>query len=258
MVTFIQHKNETIAYHKLETASEMSNQPGLIFLGGYRSDMEGTKSLCLEDFCEHKGLAFLRFDYFAHGQSSGDFMEGTISRWLDDVLFALDHLADPARKHILVGSSMGGWLMMLAALKRPERVHALIGIAAAPDFTEDIMNNSLTDHHRKQLEEQGYIEEPSEYSDEPYIFTKKLLEDGKQNLLLTNTINITCPVQLLHGKKDPDVAFEIAFQIKEKLSNQKTNIIPIEDGDHRLSREQDLAVLIKTIKQIIPLDDPTS
>jgi pimeloyl-ACP methyl ester carboxylesterase len=188
----------TIAYHRRDGAA-----PGIVFLGRFRSDMTGAKALFLEDYCRRNGRAFVRFDYFGHGESSGDFADGTIGRWRDDALAVIDSLTEG--KQILIGSSMGGWIMVLAALARPERVHALIGIAAAPDFTADLLPRRLSEAQSREIEEQGRTTLPSDYDPAGYLYTKALIDDGNRNLVLRGEIALTCPARLLHGMADQSV-----------------------------------------------------
>jgi pimeloyl-ACP methyl ester carboxylesterase len=207
--------------------------------------MTGSKATALEEFCRSRGQAFLCFDYFGHGQSDGDFVDGTIGRWLDDALAALDTLT--IGKQILIGSSMGGWLMLLAALQRPARIHGLIGIAAAPDFTEDLLLSELSAADRTKLQVDGVLTRPSAYSDEPYLITWKLIEEARQHLLLRGPIALDCPVRLLHGMADPDVPFAVAMRLAQRLSSQDLQLRLIKDGDHRLARQQDLALLFSEV-----------
>src|SRR6266566_4339912 len=167
----------TIAYHRVP-----GRAPGIVFLGGLRSDMTGTKALFLDEFCRRKGRAYVRFDYFGHGASSGDFALGTIGRWRDDAVAVIDSLTEGPQ--ILVGSSMGGWIMLLAALARPQRVAALVGIAAAPDFTAELLPACLEAEQRGELEQAGSVVLPSDYDPAGYLYTKALIEDGREHLLL--------------------------------------------------------------------------
>jgi pimeloyl-ACP methyl ester carboxylesterase len=226
------------------------NAPTLVFLGGYKSDMEGTKAIFLEELAQKHGYGFLRFDYGGHGLSGGDFKAGTIGSWGEDALFMIDNIVQGDA--ILAGSSMGGWIALLCAFKRPERVRGLIGIAAAPDFTTWI-ENQLTEGQKQDLDQKGYFEEPNDYSDEPYIFTKKLLQDGRTHALLDKSLALSIPVRLVQGKKDADVPWETAEKIKKALQRgQKEGQSPdisllyVEEGDHRLSRPQDLELLGRT------------
>src|ERR1044071_345920 len=193
----------TIAYRQLT-----GEAPGIIFLGGFRSDMTGTKALFLEDYCRHRGRAFVRFDYFGHGRSSGDFAQGTIGRWREDAVAVVDSLTEGPQ--ILVGSSMGGWIMLLAALARPERVAALVGIAAAPDFTTALLPNRLTPEQRRELDEKGAVTLPSDYDPDGYLYTSALIEDGGRHLLLGEPIPLDVPVRLLHGLADVSVPWQLS------------------------------------------------
>src|SRR5438094_3796349 len=185
----------TIAYRRLPGAA-----PGIVFLGGFRSDMTGTKALFLEEYCRRKGRAYVRFDYFGHGASSGDFALGTIGRWRDDAVAVIDSLTEGPQ--ILVGSSMGGWIMLLAALARPQRVAALVGIAAAPDFTAELLPNRLTPEQRRELDERGAVTVPSDYEAAGYLYTSALIEDGARHRLLGAPITIDMHVRLLHRLGD--------------------------------------------------------
>lgn len=238
-----------IAYNKTE-AKEDDKRPGVIFLHGLKSDKEGGKALHLEAYAQENGLSFIRMDCMAHGESGGDWMEATISHWRDDVIQVLDTVADQNRPYIIVGSSMGGWLGLLATIARPERTAGFVGIAAAPDFTEDFRFAKMSDEQKEELETRGYIEEPSDYGD-PYIFTKKLIDDGRNNLLLRNDMPISCPVHLLQGKQDSSVPYQWADRIASKLPNTHVKVTFIDDGDHSLSRPEDLQILEKAIENII-------
>lgn len=177
---------ERIAYRRLP-----GKEPGIVFLGGFMSDMTGTKATALEAFCKSRGQAFLRFDYFGHGASTGAFRDGTIGRWRDDALAVIDRLTEG--KQILVGSSMGGWIMLLAALARPKRVAALVGIAPAPDFTEDLLWPSFTPEEQRRLLAEGAITIASQYDPRGYTVTRRLVEEGRDHLLLSGTVKIACP-----------------------------------------------------------------
>jgi len=234
----------TIAYRRLAGTT-----PGVVFLGGFRSDMTGTKALFLEEFCRCRGRAYVRFDYFAHGQSSGDFARGTISRWRDDAIAVIDSLTEGPQ--ILVGSSMGGWIMVLAALARPERVAALVGIAAAPDFTADLLPRRLSAAQLRALDEAGRVVLASPYEPEGYLYTKALVEDGNRNLVLRGAIPLTCPVRLLHGMADESVPWQQSLALAERLAGSDITLTLIKDGDHRLSREEDLARLARVLDEVL-------
>jgi pimeloyl-ACP methyl ester carboxylesterase len=234
----------TIAYRRFDGAA-----PGVVFLGGFRSDMTGIKALFLDDYCRRHGRAYVRFDYFAHGQSSGDFADGTISRWRDDAIAVIDSLTEGPQ--ILVGSSMGGWIMVLAALARPERVAALVGIAAAPDFTTDLLPRRLSDAQRRMLHEERRIVLPSSYDPAGYLYTRTLVEDGDRNLVLRGDIPLTCPVRLLHGMADESVPWRQSLTLAERLASTDAALTLIKDGDHRLSRDEDLARLAGVLDELL-------
>ncbi len=231
--TLKREDGESIAYLRQDGAS-----PGIIWLGGFKSDMMGTKAGALDEWARERGRAFLRFDYFGHGQSSGDFREGTISRWRDDALDVLDGLcADP---QILVGSSMGGWIAILAALARPDKVKGLLLLAPAPDFTEVLMWAEMSDEVQRQIMETGEWERTSAYGEEPYPITRELIEDGRKNLLLGGPIALSCPVRILQGMTDPDVPWQHAMKLLERIEGNPA-ITLVKQGDHRLSTGEDLA-----------------
>ena len=235
-----------IAYHCSEGA-----RPGVVFLGGLRSDMTGTKATALEAACAAAGRAFVRFDYFGHGQSTGAFIDGTIGRWRDDALAVLDELTDG--RQVLVGSSMGGWIMLLAALARPQRIHGLVGVAAAPDFTEDLMWDRYDEATRRVLATDGVYREPNPYDDEPTPVTMQLIDDGRKNLLLRGPIPITCPVRLLHGEADAEVPWATSIRLAEALQSVDVTISLVKGGDHRLSKPGDLARLVATVEEVCGL-----
>jgi pimeloyl-ACP methyl ester carboxylesterase len=214
--------------------------PTLVFLPGYRSDMTGDKATALATFCAGQGRAMLRFDYSGHGASGGRFEDGTIGMWTADALTVIDRLTEGPL--ILVGSSMGGWIALLCALARQDRVAALVGIAAAPDFTELLMWQALTFEQRARIMERSIIHVPSRYGD-PTPITRGLIEDGRNHLLLSAPIPLHCPVRLLQGQADPDVPWEMALRIAEQLESADVQMTLVKDGDHRLSRPQDLALL---------------
>ena len=216
-----------------------------MFLPGFRSDMKGIKATALTEHCRTLDRAFLRFDYFGHGASSGDFRAGTIGRWLEDALAVIDRLTEGPQ--ILVGSSMGGWIALLAALARPGRLKALIGIAPAPDFTEDLIWARLSEAQRRELLERGELAAASAYEADPIPITLRLVEEGRRHLLLRGPIRLSCPVRLLHGMEDPDVPYQTSLRLMEKLTETEAVIELIEDGDHRLSRPQDLTRLFAAV-----------
>jgi pimeloyl-ACP methyl ester carboxylesterase len=233
----------TIAYRRVA-----GKGPTVVFLGGFKSDMTGTKATALDTHCRAEGRAFLRFDYFGHGASSGDFRQGTIGRWADDALAAIDILTDGPL--VLVGSSMGGWIMLLAALARPERIKALIGIAPAPDFTEDLMWPSFSPEVRAEIETKGEYARPSAYGPDPYPITRRLIEDGRKRLVMRQAIRLDIPVRILQGMRDPDVPWRHALKLIEALNSKDVVLHLIKDGDHRLSEPADIARLLRTVDEL--------
>ncbi len=224
-----------------------SDLPPVMFLGGFRSDMEGTKAIFLENFCQKRNQEFIRFDYSGHGKSEGKFEEWGISDWAEDALSILEHCID--RPAILIGSSMGGWIAFLLALKQSKKVHTVIGLAAAPDFTV-WMEEKMSDDQKYALSNEGQFELPNDYDDTPYIITKRLIDDGRQNILLNGTQKISAPIYLIQGKQDADVPWETAERIKENLGNNKTQITYIDDADHRLSAPEQLEILRQVLSAV--------
>lgn len=241
-----------LAYYKTEGGKARTEggkaPPGLVFLGGFMSDMSGTKALALEDYAQRRGRDFLRFDYRGHGASSGRFEEATIGDWLGDALAALDTLT--AGPQILIGSSMGGWIALLVARARPERVAALIGIAAAPDFTEELIWARATPAQRAALENAGYVDHPSDYSAEPYRITRRLIEEGRGHLLFDKPIPLTCPVRLIHGLQDAEVPWQTSLRLAEALDSDDVEVNLVKSAAHRLSEPADLARLERTIEEL--------
>lgn len=219
--------------------------PVLVFLPGYMSDMEGGKAVALHDWAAGQGRAMLRLDYAGCGLSEGRFADGTLACWRDDVLMLVDALT--SGPVVLVGSSMGGWLALLVALARPDRVAGLVGIAAAPDFTEW----GFTDADKALLATEGRIEEPTPYSDTPYVTTLDFWRSGQALRLLEGEIAIDCPVRLLHGQRDADVPWEIAVRTAARLRSSDVQTLLVKDGDHRLSRDGDIALLIRTVDALL-------
>ncbi len=225
--------------------------PTAVFLPGYMSDMTGAKAMVVEEFCARHGLAYLRFDYSGHGASDGAFIDGTVGRWTDDALALIDQLTQGPL--VLVGSSMGGWIALLAALARPARVTGLIGIAAAPDFTEDLMWQAMMPAERVKLERDGVLQVPSLYGD-PYPVTAALIADGRTRLLLGKPIPLHCPVRLLHGQRDADVPWLTSLRQAERLQSDDVQVTLVKDGDHRLSRPSDLALLCRALGELLLQD----
>jgi pimeloyl-ACP methyl ester carboxylesterase len=222
--------------------------PTVVFLPGFNSDIAGSKATSLDAWCAATGRAMLRLDYSGHGQSAGAFTDGTIGRWMADALFLIDRLT--AGPLLLVGSSMGGWLALLIALRRPDRVQAVVGIAAAPDFTDRLMWQALSPREQADLMATGRREVPSEYGD-PYVITANLITEGRDHLLLGEPIALDCPVRLLHGQRDDDVPWEQALTLARQLRSDDVQVTLIKDGDHRLSRDSDLALLRRTVAALL-------
>ena len=236
-------RGAAIAYHR-----SRGSAPGVIFLGGFRSDMTGAKALALEGFCRARKQAFLRFDYSCHGASEGDFTQCTVSTWLGDSLDALDKLTQGPQ--ILVGSSLGGWLMLLVALKRPHRVAGLVGIAAAPDFTEELMWPNMAPSVRKTLMRDGVIFRPSAYGDGPYPITRALIEDGRDHLLLGAPIPIKCPVRLLHGMQDRDVPWSYSQRLAEKLESEDVTLTLVKKAGHRQAEPDEIELILAAVGEL--------
>ena len=226
-------------------------QPGLFWLGGFRSDMTGSKAEAVDRFGAEHGLAVTRFDYSGHGQTGGDFNLTSISRWLEEALAVFDTTIGP---QIVIGSSMGGWLalLLIRELRRRDanRVMGLVLIAPATDMTT-LMLEQMTKKQRNLLLKQGYVEEPSEYSPEPYRINLSLIEDGRQHLLFGRIVETGCPVTILQGARDRDVPKEHALKLVQHIVNDPVTFTLVPDGDHRLSREQDLALLERTIEGML-------
>ncbi|MQX35095.1 alpha/beta fold hydrolase [Roseospira navarrensis] len=234
----------TIAYHQ-----QTGKGPGVIFVHGFMSDMSGGKALFLEHWARRAGRAFVRFDQRGHGASDGRFEDGTIGAWADDLIQVIDHVTEGPQ--VIVGSSMGGWLMLLAALARPERVAGLVGIAAAPDFTEELVWTAFSPEERATLERDGVLHVPSEYDDQPYPITHALIQDGRQHLLLNGPIPIRCPVRLIQGMQDASVPWRTAQRLLDQLDSDDVEVTLVKAGDHRLSDLHDLARLESVLNGVL-------
>jgi pimeloyl-ACP methyl ester carboxylesterase len=228
--------------------------PGLVWLGGYKSDMKGTKAQALTDWAVQHGRSCLRFDYSGHGESGGAFTEGTIGRWLAESLMVFD--ACCRGPQILIGSSMGGWLalLLIRELRRREtagaaNVAGIVLIAPAVDFTEELMWKRFTPEIKRELSELGVWKRPSEYSGEPYLVTRQLIEEGRNHLLLGNMIETGCPVRILQGVEDPDVPWQHAKALVARLACDDVVLTLIKDGDHRLSRPEDIERLLRAVAE---------
>ena len=238
----------TLAYHRTPPRGEGEARPGVVFLGGYASDMTGSKATALEEWARGAGRAFVRFDYTGHGASSGRFEDGCIGDWARDAGDVLAQLTEGPQ--VLVGSSMGGWIALLLARANPERLAGLVGVAAAPDFTQRLMWPEMTPAERETLMAEGRVLQPSAYGPEPRVITRKLIEDGRQHLVLDRPLALPCPVALLHGTADADVPVALGLDLLSHLQAPQARLTLIKDGDHRLSDPASLALLCETVAAI--------
>ncbi|MFP4125771.1 MAG: alpha/beta hydrolase [Alphaproteobacteria bacterium] len=222
--------------------------PHVVFLPGFRSDMTGVKALAVENHARARGLGVTRLDYSGHGRSSGRFEEGTIGAWSADALAVVDRATSGPL--LLVGSSMGGWIMLLVARARPDRVAGCVGIAAAPDFTEDLIWAVATTEQRAALLDRGVHYEPSAYDEAPTPITRALIEDGRDHLVLRTPLALTCPIHLLHGQRDPDVPWQTALKLAAHVASEDVTVELIKDGEHRLSRARDIRRLLAAVDRL--------
>jgi pimeloyl-ACP methyl ester carboxylesterase len=228
--------------------------PGLFWLGGFKSDMQGGKAVALDGWAADNGRSCVRFDYSGHGESGGAFADGTIGQWLEDSVAVFDAFCQGPQ--VVIGSSMGGWMALLLARELARRASVgratlagLVLIAPAPDFTEELMWNGFSPEVREEIETKGVWMRPSEYG-EPYPITRMLIEEGRNHLLLGSSIDVGCPVRILQGAKDPDVPWQHAFKLAHRLPSDDVVLTMIQDGDHRLSRPQDIARIIAAVKDL--------
>jgi pimeloyl-ACP methyl ester carboxylesterase len=243
-IQYLDRKNKKLAY--VHTKGRL---PTVLFIHGFRSDMTGNKALALEEWCISQDRGYVRFDCQGHGKSSGAFEEGSISAWKQDVLDVIDHIVQGPT--VLVGSSMGGWLAMLAARERKKQVLGMVGIASAPDFTEHLIWDALNKKQKQEILAHGKTTVKSDYDDAGYPITKKLIEDGRKHLLLGGLIDVDCPVHLIHGMKDADVPWEVSLSINEKLATKDVRTTLVEEGDHRMSSAKDIQLLVKCVDKIL-------
>jgi pimeloyl-ACP methyl ester carboxylesterase len=233
--------------HEIAFVKRDGEGPGVVFLGGFRSDMTGTKATALDAWAKQAKRTFVRFDYFGHGQSTGAWEDATITRWREDSMCVLDQLTEGPQ--VLVGSSMGGWMALLAAMARPERVKALVLMAPAADLTEALMWEQFPLHVREAIETEGVWHAPSAYGD-PYPITKTLIEDGRQWSILDAPVPVACPVHILQGYADPDVPWTHAMRTVDALESKDVTVTLTKAGDHRLSGEADLARMLAAVEQV--------
>jgi pimeloyl-ACP methyl ester carboxylesterase len=238
---------------KIAVRARTGGTPGLFWLSGFNSDMQGTKALALDTWAAEQGRACVRFDYSGHGTSGGAFIDGTIGRWLEESVTVFDRFCDGPQ--VVIGSSMGGWMALLLAREIARRhgtsranLAGLVLIAPAPDFTEELMWKGFSPEVREEIETNGVWLRPSQYG-EPYPITRALIEEGRNHLLLGRAIEVGCPVRILQGAQDPDVPWQHAFALAHRLPSDDVVLTMIQDGDHRLSRPQDIARIIAAVKE---------
>ncbi|NNG03668.1 MAG: alpha/beta hydrolase [Inquilinus sp.] len=249
LYTLTTSRGASIAFSRSRPATgQPAALPGVVFCGGFRSDMSGTKASFLDDVCRRRSQPYLRFDYSGHGRSDGRFEDGTIGGWLADTLAVLDGATDGPQ--ILVGSSMGGWIATLAALARPERVAGLVCVAAAPDFTEELIWDRLDETARARLRADGVIHRPSDYADAPDPIALALIEEGRRHLILGGPVDLAIPVRLIHGMADADVPWRQSLRFAERIAGPDVRLTLVKDGDHRLSRDADLALLAAAVAEV--------
>ena len=241
-LTFLRDDGASIAYRRHSGCG-----PGILWLGGFHSDMTGTKAQALSQWAEQNERAFLRFDYFGHGASSGDFRDGTISRWRDDAVAVLDALTEGPQ--VLVGSSMGGWMAVLLAHLRPERVAGMLLIAPAPDFTEDLIWAKMPREVRKIVKEEGAWLYENAY-EAPYPITRALIEDGRHNLVLNRTLKTAAPIRILHGFDDRDVPWTQGFKLVDCIAGDVAATL-VKGADHRFSEQDNLRLIERTLDILV-------
>ncbi len=241
---FTSKQGRRLAYNKTEGSADL---PGVIFLSGFMSDMTGSKATAFEEICKARGQSYLRFDYSGHGESDGEFVDGSIGQWAEDAMAAFDELTKGPQ--VLVGSSMGGWISLLVALQRKDRVKAIVGIAAAPDFVTEVFESGFSDEQKRELAENGLTYVPSGY-EHPYPISRGLVEDGAHQKLLHTDIDLTCPVRLVQGTEDEAVAFDKPARIKAALLSDDVEITMIKGGNHSLSRPEDIEVIDQKIREM--------
>ena len=248
------HIGEAADRRAIAVRVQQGAAPGLFWLGGFKSDMTGTKAAALAQWSAQNGRACVRFDYSGHGESEGAFTDGTIGRWLADSLAVFD--ACCAGPQILIGSSMGGWLALLLTRELKRRGHngaasvaGMVLIAPAVDFTEELMWKRFSPEIKHELEATGVWARPSQYSPEPYLVTRQLIEEGRKHLLLGGLIETGCPVRILQGVEDPDVPWQHAVELTSRLASDDVVLTLVKDGDHRMSRPEDIERMIAAVKE---------
>lgn len=246
----ITNTRPSLAYRQI-AGNQPAGVPGIVFLCGHGSDMEGTKAIDLEEWALKQGYDFLRFDYSGHGLSEGEFLQTNISDWTADALAVIDQLTEGPQ--ILVGSSLGGWIMLNVAVARPDRIAGLVGIAAAPDFTDDLIWDHLTPDQQSQMQADGQIALPNPYSDEPVIYPYHLITDGRQHFRLRGRLDITAPVRLLHGMQDAEVPWQTATRIADCMTGTDVEITHVQSAGHRFSEPDQLALIRDKLGELIAI-----
>jgi len=251
---FIEVGNDSLT-RRIAVRARAGSAPGLFWLGGFNSDMKGTKALALDTWAAEHGRACVRFDYSGHGESGGAFVDGTIGRWLEESLGVFERFCRGPQ--VVIGSSMGGWMALLLAREVARRRHSeaslagLVLIAPAPDFTEQLMWKGFSPEIRNEIQTKGVWMRPSQYGDgAPYPITRTLIEEGRNHLLLGGAIEVGCPVRILQGAQDPDVPWRHAFSLAHRLPAEDVVLTMIQDGDHRLSRPQDIARIVAAVAEM--------
>ena len=242
-------KHKTITHpdgSRLAFFSYKGSEPGIIFFSGYKSDMNGTKACSIERFCIEQNISFTKFDYYGHGKSDGKFEDGTITRWLEDSILIFDKITEG--KQILIGSSMGSWIMFLLAAKRKLNIACVIGIASAPDFTKSFWKNAKLDV-KKELIEKGIFWQNSLYSDDKTPITYKFIIDSKKFYILKDKISLDCPVRLIHGLNDKDASYKNSIKLAKKITSPDISIHFLPEGDHRLSKPNEINCIIQLIRE---------
>lgn len=240
---------ETSTGRRIAFRSTPGKGPGVVFLGGFKSDMTGTKALYLEEWAQRTGRAFLRFDYSGHGDSSGQFEDGCIGDWAEDARAIIEAQTDGPQ--VLVGSSMGGWISLLLARSMPQRIAGLVTIAAAPDFTERGFWPNFSDDQRKTLLQNGRLELPSDYSDDPYVITRHLIEDGRKQLVMTEPLSLPFPTRLLQGTADEDVPMQWALDLLDHATGDDIRLTLVKGADHRFSTPECLALISAAVDDVL-------
>ena len=241
--SFVSPEGRRIAYHLTDGAS-----PAVVFLGGFKSDMEGTKAVHLEAWAKREGRAFLRFDYSGHGESDGAFTDGAIGDWFEDARAAIGLIAGPI---VLVGSSMGGWISLLLSRAIPDRIAGLVTIAAAPDFTEDSMWSGFDEAQRAALENEGQVALPSDYG-EPYIITKRLITEGRDRLVMRDPLPLPFPTRFLQGTADKDVKMSVALRLLDHAEGPDMRLTLVDGADHRFSDDACLDLIVSAVTEVLP------